>query len=309
MPSVLSWRSPRLANAAGVAALCRGPSARRSLPYSSPPTSKPVKLVVSDVDGTLLNSQQQLTPAVERAIQQSAQLGVPVVVATGKARGPWIHDVLPRLGHELPGVFLQGLLVSDPGGTPLYCRSLEVEVVQECTHLAKGLGLTLTAYCNDRILCETTDQHTDRLIFYKEPTPESVGPLDLVVQDIQVQKLIFMGPHERILDVRGFIEVALSGRASLTTALPGMLEVLPLGASKGAGVQWLLNHLGMDPLSVMAMGDGENDIEMLRLAGVAVAMGNASSRLKSEADIVVRTNDEDGAAQALHEVVVAPTLA
>ncbi|GFH28522.1 uncharacterized protein HaLaN_27028, partial [Haematococcus lacustris] len=66
-----------------------------------------IKLIVSDVDGTLLNSAQQLTPRVERAVKAAAAAGVPLWVATGKARGPWVADVFPRLHMTQPGVFLQ----------------------------------------------------------------------------------------------------------------------------------------------------------------------------------------------------------
>jgi hydroxymethylpyrimidine pyrophosphatase-like HAD family hydrolase len=88
--------------------------------------------------------------------------------------------------------------------------------------------------------------------------------------------------------------------------VPVVLQVLPLGASKGAGVSWLLKHLGMDPAGLLALGDGENDIEMLQLAAVGVAMGNAGAKVKGVADAVVGSNDEDGVAQAIHEYVLKP---
>ncbi|GFH21814.1 uncharacterized protein HaLaN_19184, partial [Haematococcus lacustris] len=79
-----------------------------------------------------------------------------------------------------------------------------------------------------------------------------------------------------------------------------MLEVLPMGGSKGEGVQWLLDHMGVQAQHVMALGDGENDIEMLQLAGLGVAMGNASARVKSAAAVALTaSNDEDGVAEAI----------
>lgn len=96
------------------------------------------------------------------------------MVATGKARGPWTQEVLPAL-PALPGVYLQGLLIHDADGTVLFEQLLEQEVVELCIKFAKEHELTLTAYCGDRILCEATDVHTDRLTFYKEPTPEGAA--------------------------------------------------------------------------------------------------------------------------------------
>ncbi|GIL85379.1 hypothetical protein Vretimale_10672 [Volvox reticuliferus] len=268
-----------------------------------------VKLIASDVDGTLLNHQQQLTPAVEAAVKQAAALGVPLVVATGKARGPWAREVLPRLGLTTPGVFLQGLLVYDADGTRLYEQQLPEDVARDCIALAKAQGITLTAYCGERILCAATDGHTDRLSFYKEPPPEAVGDLAQIVGEVPIQKLIFMAEQDVIETLRPRVELLLTGRASLTTALSGMLEVLPLGASKGAGLSWLLEHMGVDPAHVMALGDGENDVEMLQLAGLGVAMGNAAAKAKSAADVVLEeTNDEDGVAKAIIRYVLEPRL-
>lgn len=67
----------------------------------------PIQLVATDVDGTLLNSNQELIPRVLRAVLAAVEVGVPVVVATGKARGPWAARVLPMLGPAVPGVFMQ----------------------------------------------------------------------------------------------------------------------------------------------------------------------------------------------------------
>jgi hydroxymethylpyrimidine pyrophosphatase-like HAD family hydrolase len=77
---------------------------------------------------------------------------------------------------------------------------------------------------------------------------------------LPIIKLLLMGSAARILELRPAAELQFGGRASLTTAIPGMLELLPLGASKGAGVGWLLERLGVHPSACMALGDGENDV-------------------------------------------------
>ncbi|CAN0336513.1 unnamed protein product [Hapterophycus canaliculatus] len=82
-----------------------------------------------------------------------------------------------------------------------------------------------------------------------------------------------------------------------------MLEVLPPGASKGHGVEVLLKHLGIDPLHLMALGDAENDVEMLRLAGVGVCVGNASPPAKAAARFMAPTNAEDGSAVAMERLL------
>ncbi len=196
------------------------------------------------VDGTLVNSQQKLTPGVEAAVLRARAAGVPLIVATGKARGPWTPDVLPRLGAPMPGVFLQvrgwqlarplqrtcaristrpsprsvcwqppsndekphplppllpgqnnndkrqkGLLICDAQGRTMRSRCLEEDVLLDCIRAARAFGVALTCYSDDAILCGATDEHTDRLLFYKEPTPEAVGDLERVVGKRPVQKV------------------------------------------------------------------------------------------------------------------------
>ncbi len=87
------------------------------------------------------------------------------------------------------------------------------------------------------------------------------------------------------------------------------MQVLPLGASKGAGVAWLLDHLGMSYSNVLAVCDGENDLEMLSMAGIGVAMGNAGPTVRAVADAVVATNNEAGVAEAIQRFVLEPQRA
>lgn len=183
-----------------------------------------IHLIVTDVDGTLLDSQQQLADRTLQAVRAAAAVGVPVrvtqhalaaappirapaprsagprlaaqgacppaaltppcptpadcprchaaqlVVATGKARGPWVGDVLPHIA-PMPGVFLQGLLICDAQGGTLYTRCLDADVALDCMGMASDLGLTLTVYSDDHIFCAAVDQHTDRLLFYRWGPP------------------------------------------------------------------------------------------------------------------------------------------
>ena len=85
----------------------------------------------------------------------------------------------------------------------------------------------------------------------------------------------------------------------LTSAHPTMIEILPSGGSKGNGLALLLAHLGLNASQLMAFGDGENDISMIQLAGIGVAMGNAVAQVKSLLDFVSKSNDHSGVAQGL----------
>eukprot|EP00798_Chlamydomonas_sp_ICE-L_P006190 gene6190-2807_t len=261
-----------------------------------------IELIASDVDGTLLTHTQTLTTRVERAIKLADAAGVKTIVATGKARGPWVKEIFPRLNMSMPG----GLLICDAVGKTLYEKTIDHDVVQDVIDIATEAGVSLTCYCGDRILAAQTDEQTDRLAFYKEPFVEAVGPLTDIIGKVPIHKMIFMASQEKIDALRPIAEAKLEGRASITVAIEGMLEVLPSGASKGAGLAWLLDHLGVKAENVMSMGDGENDLEMLKMTGLGVAMGNAGAKVKAVADVEVASNDNDGVADAIDEYVLKP---
>ena len=90
-------------------------------------------------------------------------------------------------------------------------------------------------------------------------------------------------------------------KATVTQAVPEYIEVLPLGASKGRGVQMLLDDLGILPEEMMAIGDGENDLEMLQMAGIGIAMGNGRTAVKAIADYIVSDNNHSGVAEAIEK--------
>ena len=142
---------------------------------------------------------------------------------------------------------------------------------------------------------------TNTLQSYAEHPPTEWGDqlVDLPAAH-PVNKLIIIDDPARIPDIRRDLLAHLGEeRASVLTSLPQFLEVLPRGTSKGAGLAWLLKDMGVSPERVLAIGDGENDIEMLELAGVGVAMANGHEHLKRVANYITLTNDQDGVAHAI----------
>ena len=125
------------------------------------------------------------------------------------------------------------------------------------------------------------------------------GLKSLLKNGILVNKLILLGSQQKLLSIRDSLESVVQSIATLTTAVPEMLEVLPFGASKGAGVLKFLQHLDLPTESCIAFGDGENDIEMLQYVKVGVAMQNAKPLLKSVANGITLSNDEDGVAHGI----------
>lgn len=159
----------------------------------------------------------------------------------------------------------------------------------------------MVAYAGDEVYCQRRCYYTNRIAEYAEPLPDVYEPgLDRLGDiGVTVNKLILLDEEEKLVRLRPKLAAFLSDRASFTSAVPGMLEVLPPGASKGYGVMKLLEHMNISAKDTIAFGDGENDIEMLELVGYGVAVENAKDQLKRIAKFGTKTNDEFGVASIL----------
>lgn len=260
--------------------------------------NKHIKLIAVDMDGTLLNSQHELSPRNEAALRQAMAAGVKVVFATGKTRTSAV-PLIEKLGLDTPGVYSQGLAVYHADGSLLYERLLENALAQRIVAFAEAEQCAMVAYSGADIVTNVRDEFTDALIKYHEPAPLEYGSWEALFAARAVSKFIMISTKERINDLRPRLEKVIGREATIVQALDYMVEILPPGASKGDGVQRVLDYLQIDPAHVLAIGDGENDVEMIRLAGVGVAMGNAMPAAQAAAEYIVGTNDEDGVAQAL----------
>ncbi len=187
--------------------------------------------------------------------------------------------------------------------------TLDPQIVRQVVTFGEDRGFTMLLYSGERIMIRAYDAAlAERFALYHEVTPEPIGPLQNVVGTLPINKVIAMGEPRPIKALRWQLTMQVGGSARIMQAgVPEMLEVLPPGASKGAMLRHLLKMLKVDAANVMAVGDAENDIEMIQLAGVGVAMGQAAQDVKDAADYVTASNDADGVAEALERFVLTET--
>ena len=265
-----------------------------------------INLIVTDLDGTLFNSQHQLTERTEKALKAAIEKGVKVVLATGKTRISG-QDVVQRLNLDTPGIYLQGLAIYNADGTIRWQQTLDPKVARTAINAGEDRGFSMVAYSGTRVLVRARNRDTDELLKYHEATPEVVGPLQNILDTTPINKVlaIKLAQPRQVTALRWQLSMQINGTGKLVQALDDMLEILPPGCSKGAALKLLLKDLDIPAQQVMAIGDGENDIEMVQLAGTGVAVGNAHPGLKAVARHVVVSNDEDGVAEAVERFVLA----
>ena len=262
-----------------------------------------IKLIATDLDGTLLNNAHQLTPGTERALKAAMRLGVQVIVATGKTPGGSIGPVR-QLGLTTPGVYSQGLVLLNTDGSIRAQIEMDRATARAVAVFAETRGFPLAAYSGADILAARRSTLTEFMMAHQEPEPRWMDPLSAAIETRPINKLVMQVPPEEMAAIRAALAAHVDGQAALVPSMPHILEVMPPGRSKGEGVARLLAELGIDPQDVIAFGDAENDIEMLQMAGIGVAMGNASPVVKGAADFVTASNEEDGVARAVERFIL-----
>ncbi|XP_042488025.1 endoribonuclease YBEY, chloroplastic-like [Macadamia integrifolia] len=266
--------------------------------------------IFCDMDGTLLNSRSQVSPTTAKALKEAVSRGIKVVIATGKTRAAVTHvlkmvDLAGKGGiisEFSPGVFLQGLLVYGRQGQEIFRRNLDPILCREAFMYSWEQEVPLIAFSQDRCLTLFDHPLVDCLhSVYHEPKAEVMPSVEHLLTAAEIQKLIFLDTAEGVaMTLRPYWSEATKGHGHVVQAVPDMLEIVPPGTSKGSGVRILLDHLGVTTKEVMAIGDGENDVEMLELASLGVALSNGSEKAKSVGNVIDCSNDEDGVADAIY---------
>ncbi|MBK8020693.1 MAG: HAD family phosphatase [Chloroflexi bacterium] len=264
-----------------------------------------IEMVVIDIDGTLLNSESKLTPRVETAVKTAAAQGVKIVVATGKTRNS-MRSLLERLGVATAGIYVQGTVLHEGDGSITHQVTLPDTVARQVITFAEERGFIVSIYSGSRILLRAAaPEFQARMRHYHEVEMEIVGPLQNQIGRTPINKIIAVGDPKAVTSLRWQLNLQIGATARVLQAgVPTMLEVLPIGVSKGSALKRLSSDLRVRPEHIMAIGDAENDIEMLPYAGLGVAMGHAEDRVKSAAKHVVASNDQDGVAEALERWVI-----
>lgn len=249
-----------------------------------------IKAVFFDVDGTLLSHAQNDVPeSSRRALRSLRERGILTLVATGRHMIEF--SALPVSDIPFDGYLtLNGNLLLDSerkvyAGTAI--DSGEMEVLSRIFQ-AKRIPFVLIGedgryinYLNDTVIL--TQNETSGMI----PEPGSYSGEKIY------QILAFVPEHQKkLLD-------DLLDECSVTSWHETGIDIIPKDGGKSAGIQKFLDSHGLDRTQIMAFGDGENDIDMLRFAGIGVAMGNAADSVKAAADYVTDTVDDDGIEKAL----------
>lgn len=262
-----------------------------------------IKLFATDLDGTLLNSKGEVTEGNKQAFKEMAQAGVIPTISTGR-----MYDASCRYAKQLemdvPIITYNGALIKSVLGKIYFEGFINPEVVKEIYGFCRQFNYYYQTYQDDKLYFE---EYTAKSKAYEK----SIGikgftvgeKIDEMVEGIP-KILIITNNNEESDMVAKHVNEVFAGKAHAAKSQPTYVEIMAPGINKASGLKRLAQMLNIDMQNVMAIGDANNDVPMLKEAGFSAVMGSAKDDVKACGDVVVSDSDHDGVAEAIYKYVL-----
>ena len=258
-------------------------------------------LIAIDCDGTLLDSKDNISLGALEAVQKAQKMGIKIALITGRSRST-LDFVFKQLNLKGPFIGSGGAYIGDLStGEIIQQRTLPKIEVETLIRLCRKLDLILFLDHTDFMICEKenekTRQHKDEHGYTWRIVPDLMQELSELPE-----KGLVVGEPQKLKEIFDYYQKNHHA-VSFTFTSPTSMDILPKGVSKGNALEKLAEHLQIKPERIVVIGDYLNDLEMFKVAGISVAMGNAPQEVKQAADLIAPSNDESGVAWAINRLL------
>ena len=266
----------------------------------SPP---PIRLLISDVDGTLVRKDKTVSDATVAAVRRLREAGVQFTLISARPL-TGVQAMLERLGVDLPVGAYNGGTIAKPDGTVISAERLDEATAREALARFDLDWVTTWVFADGLWHTRSTDTpHNASEIVTAAQQPTVVADFDALVG--RVDKIVAVSDEEpRLAALERQTQEALGARATVARSQTYYLDVTAPDANKGHGVTELARTIGVPLEQTAVIGDGQNDVYMFKVAGLSIAVDNASDEVKQAADHVTASNVDDGVAQAIDRYVL-----
>lgn len=267
----------------------------------------PIRLVVSDVDGTLVDKDKRLTVATIAAVARLRAAGIGFTIISARPKSG-VMPLADALAIDVPLAAFNGGIVFRRDGWEGEHHFIDAAVARGAVVLARAAPVDLWVFARDQWFATRGEgTHADRERVAADQAPVVRGTFDDLID--AADKITFVSDDPRVLaglhadcDANGW-----ATRATIAQSQTYYLDITARAANKGDGIVALAAAQGVDLAATAAIGDQANDMAMLERAGLAIAMGNAPDAVRRIADAVTRGNDADGVAHAIDTLILPRT--
>lgn len=267
------------------------------------------KLLVLDVDGTLLNDKKEITPHTHSALLKAQQMGVHVVLASGRPTNG-VQPLAEALELNHYGGFILsyngGQIINAQTGELMFEKRIDPAMIPYLDRKARENGFTIFTYHKDFILTNNPDNpHVKEEAELNKMRIIGVDNFPEAVDFSPCKCILTSDNEEELVGLENHWKKRLNGVLEAFRSEDYFLEVAPHFINKGNTLAVLMEMLHITTEEVIAIGDGVADVSMIQLAGLGIAMGNARDSVKACADFTTMTNDMDGVAIAVEKAILA----
>lgn len=260
------------------------------------------KLIVSDLDGTLLNSAGKVSEATKELIRAYQRKGGVFTIATGRME----DAVTPYLDHlelEGPVILYNGSKIIDLNKNHvLYEAFLDYDTAKAALKLLRNYDWDVLLYQDRKIYIKGMTPGIEKHVQKEGVACHEVGDLFHFLKSAPT-KILIVGNNGKFKLFADELQQLLKSKVNFTQSEETYLEILPQGVSKGAALKKLAEGLRISMDEVIAIGDHLNDVSMIRAAGLGIAMENAHPELKDNASYITVSNDAEGVKSVIHKVL------
>ncbi|MCI9405745.1 MAG: HAD family phosphatase [Oscillospiraceae bacterium] len=265
------------------------------------------KILVLDIDGTLTNSQKEITPRTRTALQKAQEKGIKIVLASGRPT----YGIMPVAGQlaleRFGGYILSfngGRIINAQTGEVIYQKTLPPEMPALLYDLSKEYKTNIMTYLDRTVITpKKDDKYVELESRINQMEVRQVEDFKSFV-NFPVTKCLMVEDGEYLAQVEQKVKARLGDTLSVLRSEPFFLEIMPKNIDKAYSLGKLLEHLGLNKDQMIACGDGFNDRSMIEFAGLGVAMANAQEPVKAAADYITASNDEDGVAAVVERFIL-----
>jgi len=258
-------------------------------------------LIAIDCDGTLLDSMGYLSTGASEAVQKAQKMGIIIALVTGRSQST-LDFIFRQLDLKGPFIGSGGSFIGDLStGKIIQQWTLPKIEVEALIRLCRELELILFLDHSDFMVCEKENEITTR---HKEEHGYTWKMVPDLMQELSElpEKGLVVGDSQKLKELFNYYQKN-KHEVSITFTSPTSMDILPKGVSKGIALENLAEYLQIPTNRVAVIGDYLNDLEMFKVAGISIAMGNAPQKVKLEADFIAPSNDESGVAWAINHLL------
>ncbi len=261
-----------------------------------------IKMIATDIDGTILAWGKDFSPRVKSCINKLTQLGIKVVLVTGRMHASAIHAA-KDLNLNTPIISYQGGLIKDINGKTLYNKNLGSDYAKDVIKWARSNGIHINLYIDDKLYVENDNKIIKYYVDGKYIDYTVCSFDDLEIKNVNKILAIDLDDAQK---VSGWVEELKQKYPELyiVKSTPYYCEIGSPEAKKSLGVEFLADMWGFKKEEILTIGDQDNDIDLIEAGGIGVAMANGTDGIKRVANYITDSVENDGFVKAVEKFVL-----